>query len=268
MQLLHTAARTRAAFDEPNLIAHAGLVPVMRLAGSCGLEVLAGEQVKMAAKTGANAGLKIAAIVAGMAAGADSIDGLGVLRHGAMSRVFGGIRAPSTLGSFLRGFTWGSACQVEAVSRQMLARLAREAPVLPGADVLAVIDIDSVQRQVHGPGKQGAGFGHAKVAGYDLLVRGLNALIATVSHRAQRVPGDRLHQAARRQRRLRPGRGPVRRRGDHDGPLRGLHRAALYARRFGVLREEDDRGVPEGRGQVLLHRQDGPRRQARHRGYP
>jgi hypothetical protein len=181
MRLLHAAARTRAVFDEPNLIAHAGLVPVLRLAGTCGLEDLAGEQVRAAAKTGANAGAKITAIVAGMAAGADSIDGLGVLRHGAMSRVFGGIRAPSTLGSFLRGLTYGNACQAEAVSRRMLARLARKAPVLPGADALAVIDIDSVQRQVHGPAKQGAGFGHAKVAGYDLLVRGLNALIATVS---------------------------------------------------------------------------------------
>ena len=181
MRLSHTAARTRAVFDEPNLIASAGLVPVMRLAGICGLEDLAGEQVKVAAKTGANAGLKIAAIVAGMVGGADSIDGLGMLRHGAMSRVFAGIRAPSTLGSFLRGLTYGNACQVEAVSRRVLARLAEKAPVLPGADALAVIDIDSVQRQVHGPAKQGAGFGHAKVAGYDLLVRGLNALIATVS---------------------------------------------------------------------------------------
>lgn len=181
MRLLHAAARTRAVFDEPNLIAHAGLVPAMRLAQDCGLEELAGDLVRPAAKTGANAGLKIAAIVAGMAAGADSIDGLAALRHGAMSRVLGGIRAPSALGSFLRGFTCGSACQAGAVSRQMLARVARKVPVLPGADVLAVIDIDSVQRQVHGPAKQGAAFGHAKVAGYDLLVRGLNALIATVS---------------------------------------------------------------------------------------
>jgi len=181
MRLLHTAARTRAVFDEPNLIAHAGLVPAMRLVQDCGLEELAGDLVRPAAKTGANAGLKIAAIVAGMASGADSIDGLAALRHGAMGRVFGGIRAPSTLGSFLRGLSYGNACQAEAVSRQMLARLARKVPVLPGADVLAVIDIDSVQRQVHGPGKQGAGFGHAKVAGYDLLVRGLNALIATIS---------------------------------------------------------------------------------------
>ncbi|MHB1596210.1 MAG: transposase [Streptosporangiaceae bacterium] len=181
MRLLHAAGRTRAVFDEPNLIAHAGLVPVMRLAQVCGLEDLAGDLVRPAAATGVNAGAKITAVVAGMAAGADSIDGLGVLRHGAMGRVFGGIRAPSTLGSFLRGLTYGNACQAEAVSRQMLARLASQAPVLPGADVLAVIDIDSVQRQVHGPAKQGAGFGHAKVAGYDLLVRGLNALIATIS---------------------------------------------------------------------------------------
>ncbi len=181
MQLLHAAARTRAVFDEPNLIAQAGLVPVMRLGQRCGLRDLVAAHVRVAAKTGVNAELKVPAIVAGMIAGADCIDGMDVLRHGAMAEVFGGIRAPSTLGSFLRGFTYGNAAQVEAVSRLLLARLAGAAPVLPDAGVLAVIDIDSVQRPVHGPAKQGARFGHAKIAGYDLRVRGLNALIATVS---------------------------------------------------------------------------------------
>ena len=70
-----------------------------------------------------------------MAAGADSIDDMDVLRHGAMTEVFGGIRAPSTLGSFLRSFTWGNVRQLDAVARRLLARLASAAPgdELPGA---------------------------------------------------------------------------------------------------------------------------------------
>ena len=60
-----------------------------------------------------------------MLAGADSIDDMGLLRHGAMAVLFGGVRAPSTLGSFLRSFTWGNVRQLEAVNRQLLAELAR-----------------------------------------------------------------------------------------------------------------------------------------------
>lgn len=69
-----------------------------------------------------------------MAAGADNIDDMDVLRHGAMTEVFGGIRAPGTLGSFLRSFTWGNVRQLDAVARRPLARLASAAPgdELPG----------------------------------------------------------------------------------------------------------------------------------------
>jgi hypothetical protein len=72
-----------------------------------------------------------------------------LLRHGAMPDLFGGVRAPSTLGSFLRSFTWGNVRQLEKVSRELLAELARQAPLLPGADVLAFMDIDSMQRRVY-----------------------------------------------------------------------------------------------------------------------
>src|SRR5512140_908711 len=113
--------------------------------------------------------------------GADSIDDLGLLRHGAMGALFGGIRAPSTLGSFLRSFTWGNVLQLGKVSRLVLGELARRAPLLPGRDVLAFVDIDSQQKRVYGHKKQGAGFGHTKVQGRSLLVRGLNALVATIS---------------------------------------------------------------------------------------
>ena len=104
-----------------------------------------------------------------------------LLRHGAMSALFGGIRAPSTLGSHLRSYTWGNVLQLERAGREFLAALAGRAPLLPGADVLAFIDIDSMQKRVYGHKKQGAKFGHTKIQGKSLLVRGLNALAAVIS---------------------------------------------------------------------------------------
>src|SRR5262249_62316547 len=109
----------------------------MALAQRAGLGDLAGEHVRIARPCGVNAAVKVPAIGAGMIGGADSIDDLGLLRHGAMPALFGGIRAPSTVGSFLRSFTWGNVFQLEKVSRLLLAELARRAPVLPGKDVLA-----------------------------------------------------------------------------------------------------------------------------------
>jgi hypothetical protein len=181
VRLSHTLARTSAAFDDPNLVSHAGLVPVMALAEQAGLHELAAELVRPGGECGANAGLKIGCLVAGMAAGADSIDDTGVLRHGAAGLLFAGVRAPSTLGSFLRSFTWGNVRQAEKAGREFTARLAGRAPLLPGAEVLAFIDIDSTQKRVYGHQKQGAKFGHTKIQGKSLLVRGLNALAATVS---------------------------------------------------------------------------------------
>lgn len=180
MRLLHAASRTQASFDDPNLISRAGLVPLARLAERVGLEGLVGRLVRVRAKVGVNAGVKVGSLVAGMAAGADSIDDMGLLRHGALPRVFGGIRAPSTLGSFLRAFDYGNVRQLGAVHRLLVAGLAEQTPLLPGAETLAFVDVDSVQRRVFGVTKQGAAFGHAKIASKSLLVRGLNALVATV----------------------------------------------------------------------------------------
>ena len=181
MRLLHSLAKTHASFDDPNLVSHAGLVPVMALAGRAGLPDLVAEHVRPGGECGVNAHLKVPALVAGMAAGADSIDDMDLLRHGAMSTLFGGIRAPSTLGSHLRCYTWGNVSQLEKAGREFLAELARQSPLLPGADTLAFIDIDSMQKRVYGHHKQGARFGHTKIQGKSLLVRGLNALAAVVS---------------------------------------------------------------------------------------
>ena len=181
MRLSHVPARTSAVFDEPNLVSHGGLVPVMALAERAGLPELLEEHVRPGGECGVNAHLKVGCLVAGMAAGADSIDDMGLLRHGAMDALFGGIRAPSTLGSHLRSYAWGNVLQIEKAAREMLARLSRQAPLLPGADVLAFVDIDSTQKRVYGHRKEGARFGHTKIQGKSVLVRGLNALIGAVS---------------------------------------------------------------------------------------
>jgi hypothetical protein len=178
---LHSLAKTHATFDDPNLVSHSGLVPVMALAERAGLGELTARHVRPGGPCGVNAAVKAGCLVAGMAAGADSIEDLDLLRHGAMSRLSGGIRAPSTLGSHLRSYTWGHGAQLEKVSRLFLAELARQAPLLPGADTLAFVDIDSSQKQVYGYKKQAARFGHAKIAGKSLAVRGLNPLAATIS---------------------------------------------------------------------------------------
>jgi hypothetical protein len=180
VRLLHDPRKISALFDDPNLVSRAGLVPVMGLAERSGLGGLVGQHVKIAARTGVLPEVKVGCLVAGMAAGADSIDDMDVLRHGAMADLFDGIRAPSTLGSFLRSFTFGNVRQLEKVSRELLAELARRAALLSGADQLAFVDIDSTQRRVYGHKKQGAAFGHTKISGKTVLVRGLNALAATI----------------------------------------------------------------------------------------
>ena len=181
MRLLHDLAKTHASFDDPHLVSRAGLVPVMGLAARCGLAGLVARHVRIGRPGGVNAEVKVGCVVAGMAAGADSIDDLDVLRHGAMAVVFGGVRAPSTLGTFLRSFTWGNARQLEAVHRRFLAGLARAAPLLPGKQAVAFVDVDSCQKRVFGYRKQGAAFGYTKISGKSLLVRGLNVLAATIS---------------------------------------------------------------------------------------
>jgi len=180
MRLSHTRPVVTARFDEPNLVSAAGLVPVMRLAADAGLDALTDHLLTVPTDKGSNPGGKVSALVAGMVAGADCIDDLGLLRHGAMRRVFDRPYAPSTLGSFLRAFTFGHVRQLDAVASRFLAELTRRTPVLPGLDGTVLVDVDDSVVQVHGHAKQGAGFGYSGV-------RGLNMLLATVST-AQAAP--------------------------------------------------------------------------------
>src|SRR3954468_19594826 len=153
MQLSHRRPVGGASFDEPNLVSSAGLVPVVRLAEQAGLRELADARLSVPSDKGANAGAKVAALVAGMVAGADSIDDLALLRHGAMGRGFDRLYAPSTLGSFLRAFTFGHVRQLDAVATRFLGGLAARAPVLPGLAGTVLVDVDDSIVQVHGYAK-------------------------------------------------------------------------------------------------------------------
>jgi hypothetical protein len=146
----------------------------MALAQRAGLADLVADTLTLKAIGGVNAHLKVPALVAGMVAGADSIDDMDVLRHGGMGRLFTGVRAPSTLGTFLRTFTFGHVRQLDAVASRFLAALAKNAPLLPGANQGCYIDIDDTIKATHGYAKQGAGYGYTGV-------KGLNALLAIVS---------------------------------------------------------------------------------------
>src|SRR5262249_47198925 len=153
----------------------------MALAQRAGLGGLVDEHVRVGHRCGGNAQVRVPATGGGMIGGGDSSDDRDLLGHGAMPVWFGGTRAPSTLGSSLGSFTWGNVLQLGGVNRLLLGELARRSPLLPGKDVLAFVDIDAQQKRVYGHKKQGAGFGHTKIQGKSLLVRGLNALVATGS---------------------------------------------------------------------------------------
>jgi hypothetical protein len=189
MQLSHTRPVASARFDDPNLVSCAGLVPMAALAHECGLAVLADEHLSVPTDKGSNAGAKVGCLVAGMVAGADSIDDMAVLRHGAMGTVFDRPYAPSTLGSFLREFAFGHARQLDAVASRVLSNLAEHTPVLDGIDGPVLVDLDDTIIEVHGYAKQGSGYGYSRV-------RGLNALITTVTtaHAAPVIIGQRLRK--------------------------------------------------------------------------
>ena len=159
-----------AVFDDPNLVSCAGLAPVLELAERAGLQDLVGQHVRIDKSGGAHADLKVPALIAGMIAGADSIDDMGLLRHGAMGRLFTGLRAPSTLGTFLRTFTFGHVRQLDAVNSRLLINLCTSAPLLPGAGALTYVDVDDTVKPTFGYAKQGAGRGYTGVKGLNVLL--------------------------------------------------------------------------------------------------
>jgi len=130
----------------------------------------------------------VPALVAGMVAGADSINDMDLLRHGGMGRLFSGVRAPSTLGIFLRAFTFGHVRQLDAVASRFLPRLAGQTPILAGAEQMTWLDVDDSVIQTYGYAKQAAARGYTGG-------KGLNALLATAST-PQAAPDECCRAAA------------------------------------------------------------------------
>ena len=184
-----------ATFDETNLISSAGLVPVMRLARRAGLGARVTAKLTVPGGAGFDAAAKVCSIVAGMLTGADSIDDINVLREGAVGKVLPGVKAPSTLGTFMRAFTFGHVRQLGAVAAGFLTALAALVPLLTGhndhRDAVTWLDVDDTMRQTYGYNKQGVGYGYNKV-------KGLNALLGIVSTpvSAPIIVGHRLRKGA------------------------------------------------------------------------
>jgi hypothetical protein len=162
--------RIEVTFDEPNLVANAGLVLVATLAVRLGLERLINATVDLSGRVGgALPGRKVLTLVHAMVAGGSHIDHADMLRSGATEAVLGHrVMAPSTLGSFLRSFTFGHIRQLDAVLGETLRR-AWSLGVGPGSEQL-VIDLDSTICEVCGKAKGGAGYGYTKKLGYHPLI--------------------------------------------------------------------------------------------------
>jgi hypothetical protein len=159
------------AFDDERVVSDAGIVLVATLAQRLGLERLVGRVVRLRADRpgGANAGRKVMALVFAMLLGADCIDDCALLGAGRTRRLLGGwLPAPSTLGTFLRAFTFGHVRQLDRVLGETLARAWR-AGAGPG-DGRLVVDVDSFIGEVHGHKKQGVGFGYTRRRGYHPLL--------------------------------------------------------------------------------------------------
>ena len=154
-------------FDDERVVCDAGVMLVATLAERLGIEALAQRLVRLRRDRAgaANAGRKVMALVYAMVLGADSIDDTGLLRAGRTRRLLGGwVPAPSTLGTFLRAFTFGHVRQLDALLGQSLER-AWAAGAGPGSKRL-VIDVDSFVGEVCGRLKQGAGYGYTHLLGY------------------------------------------------------------------------------------------------------
>jgi hypothetical protein len=178
-------SRAVPVFDDERLVSCAGLVPLMGLAEQTQLADLIAEKVSFkaskVASAGANPAGKLTSIIAGMAAGADCIDDLDLIRSGGMGRLFGSVYAPATLGQLLREFSHGHTLQLASVLRAHLVNLIATTGLLPGIRDRVFVDIDSLLRPTFGHAKQGASYGHTKIAGKQVLRKGLSPLATTLS---------------------------------------------------------------------------------------
>ena len=249
--------RIHVAFDDHRLVANAGLLLPVTLAHHLGLGELVDRHVDLGDAPGrANPGDKLLTLVASALAGGDCIDDADVLRTGSTARVLGcAVKAPSTLGTFLRSFRWGHVRQLDRVSRELLAR-AWAAGAGPGDEPLT-IDLDSTVCETYGLGKEGA-----RRHGYTGQ-RGYHPLLAVAAD-----TGDVLMV------RLRQGRANTARGADHF--LRETVGRVRYAgatgpthrpRRQRLLHPRHGRRLPQD-GRPLLHnRPPAPKPAQPHRGH-
>ena len=165
MRASHDLSRVTTTFDEHNLVPNAGLLPAAVLVQRIDLARLIDQRLKLA-KHGANCGTKALTVIGSMLAGGDSIDDVAVMRSGATPSLFDATRAPSTIGTWLRAHKWSNVRQLDAVSRELLARLWAAGAGPADLSGPLTIDLDSTIVEVQGRHKQGAAFGYTKVRGY------------------------------------------------------------------------------------------------------
>lgn len=158
-------SRVSVSCDESNLVSGAGLLPAAVLAQKVELAELVEQRVPLAAH-GANSCTKALTVVGSMLLGGDSVADTALLQAGAAGKLFDQLRAPSTIGSWLRAFKWSNVREFDAVTRELLARLwaAGAGPLDPAGPL--TFDLDSTICPVYGRTKQGAGVGYTKVRGY------------------------------------------------------------------------------------------------------
>jgi len=240
---------TCVVFDDQRAVANAGVLLPAVLAGRLGLEALIDETVDLGDRPGAaHPGRKVMTLVSAMALGADCIDDCDLLRCGQTRAVLGhGVSAPSTLGTFLRAFTFGHVRQLDRVLAVSLAR-AWAAGAGPGDDRL-VVDIDSFVGEVFGAEKQGAGYGYTHKLGYHPILATRAGTGEVLHIRARKGSANTSRGALRFVEELIP------------RLARGRDRTAAVAGRLGVLEREDhdpsagrgldvfDRGAPTSRCQ-------------------
>lgn len=188
----HSLDGLAVTFDDDHAVANAGLVLPATLAQHLGMKDLFDEYVDLGDAPGrANVGLKAMTLIHSALAGGDCIDDTDRMRVAETPSVLGhAVRAPSTLGTFLRSFTWGHVRQLERVQDELLVR-AWAAGAGPGDDPVRV-DVDSTICETYGLQKQGAKFGYTKVRGYHPLVAtvaGLDQVVGT------RLRGGNVHTA-------------------------------------------------------------------------
>ena len=171
MRSSHTLTGIETTFDEGNLVANAGLLAPGALAQKLGVAELVDAHLRLPADAvgRAGGGTKAMTVIGAMLAGGDSIADIDILRAGAGGELFDQGRAPSTIGTWLRGFTWASVRMLDRVSRRVLAR-AWQAGLGPDLDADLTVDFDSTICEVYGTAKQGARFGYTGVRGYHPLL--------------------------------------------------------------------------------------------------